>query len=51
MEALQASHVMAIGGDPLGERHLWWNFLVEFCHKFNNESVQLALQRKNMEVM
>ena len=22
-----ASHVMVIGGDPLGARHIWWNFV------------------------
>ena len=21
------SHVMVIGGEPLGRRHLWWNFV------------------------
>ncbi len=25
--ALQDSHVMIIGGDPVGERHIWWNFV------------------------
>ncbi len=27
LEAEIASHVMVIGGDPLGERHIWWNFV------------------------
>jgi len=27
LRASAPSHVMLIGGDPVGERHLWWNFV------------------------
>lgn len=27
LEAEEDSHVMVIGGDSLGDRHLWWNFV------------------------
>jgi redox-sensitive bicupin YhaK (pirin superfamily) len=27
IEALEASVVMLLGGEPLGERHIWWNFV------------------------
>lgn len=27
LEARDYSRVMVIGGDPIGERHLWWNFV------------------------
>lgn len=27
LRASEASRVMAIGGDPVGERHIWWNFV------------------------
>jgi hypothetical protein len=27
LRASSASRVMLIGGDPLGERHVWWNFV------------------------
>jgi len=27
LQALDNSHVMVIGGEPLGERHIWWNFV------------------------
>lgn len=27
LQAEQDSHVMVIGGDPLGARHIWWNFV------------------------
>jgi redox-sensitive bicupin YhaK (pirin superfamily) len=27
LRAARASHVMLIGGDPVGERHVWWNFV------------------------
>lgn len=27
LEASEDSHVMMIGGDPVGERHIWWNFV------------------------
>jgi redox-sensitive bicupin YhaK (pirin superfamily) len=27
LEALQDSRVMVLGGDPVGERLLWWNFV------------------------
>jgi len=27
LRAARASHVMVIGGDPVGERHVWWNFV------------------------
>ncbi len=27
LRAVSDSHVMVIGGEPLGERHLWWNFV------------------------
>lgn len=27
LRAAEESRVMVIGGDPLGERHLWWNFV------------------------
>ena len=27
IEASQDSRVMVIGGDPVGERHIWWNFV------------------------
>ncbi len=27
IQALKDSHVMVIGGDPVGERHIWWNFV------------------------
>jgi len=27
MQAGEASRVMIIGGEPLGERHIWWNFV------------------------
>ena len=26
-EAAQASHVLLIGGENPGERHIWWNFV------------------------
>jgi redox-sensitive bicupin YhaK (pirin superfamily) len=26
-EAIQPSTVMLLGGEPIGERHLWWNFV------------------------
>ncbi len=27
LRAEQDSRVMIIGGEPLGERHVWWNFV------------------------
>lgn len=27
LTAREDSHVMVIGGEPLGERHIWWNFV------------------------
>ena len=27
LSANEASHVMVIGGEPLGKRHIWWNFV------------------------
>ena len=27
IEALEPSVVVALGGEPLGERHIWWNFV------------------------
>ena len=27
LRALEASTVMLLGGEPLGERHIWWNFV------------------------
>jgi redox-sensitive bicupin YhaK (pirin superfamily) len=27
LEAVADTHVMIIGGEPLGERHIWWNFV------------------------
>lgn len=27
VKALQASHLMLLGGEPLGQRHIWWNFV------------------------
>ena len=27
LEAARDSHVMVIGGAPLGQRHIWWNFV------------------------
>jgi redox-sensitive bicupin YhaK (pirin superfamily) len=27
LEAAEDSHVMVIGGDPVGTRHIWWNFV------------------------
>jgi redox-sensitive bicupin YhaK (pirin superfamily) len=27
LTALDASRVMVIGGDPVGRRHIWWNFV------------------------
>jgi len=27
VKALQPSTVMVLGGEPIGERHLWWNFV------------------------
>jgi len=27
LSAQEDSHVMIIGGDPVGERHIWWNFV------------------------
>lgn len=27
LHAQQPSHVMIIGGDPVGHRHIWWNFV------------------------
>jgi len=27
LKALENSTVMALGGEPLGERHIWWNFV------------------------
>ena len=27
LSANRASHVMVIGGDPVGHRHIWWNFV------------------------
>jgi hypothetical protein len=27
LRAARASHVMLLGGDPVGERHIWWNFV------------------------
>ena len=29
VEARADSHVMVIGGDPVGERHIWWNFVAD----------------------
>jgi redox-sensitive bicupin YhaK (pirin superfamily) len=26
IQARNNNHVMVIGGDPVGERHIWWNF-------------------------
>lgn len=27
LEAKESSHVLVIGGDPVGPRHIWWNFV------------------------
>ncbi len=27
LEALEQSRLMVIGGDPVGQRHIWWNFV------------------------
>lgn len=27
IRARKDSHVMVVGGDPVGERHIWWNFV------------------------
>jgi redox-sensitive bicupin YhaK (pirin superfamily) len=27
LRALEASRLMLLGGEPLGERHIWWNFV------------------------
>ncbi len=27
LEAKRDSRVMIVGGDPLGTRHIWWNFV------------------------
>jgi redox-sensitive bicupin YhaK (pirin superfamily) len=27
LEADVDSHVLVIGGDPVGDRHIWWNFV------------------------
>jgi redox-sensitive bicupin YhaK (pirin superfamily) len=27
VQALERSHVLLLGGEPLGPRHLWWNFV------------------------
>jgi redox-sensitive bicupin YhaK (pirin superfamily) len=27
LEAVTKSHVMIVGGDPVGARHIWWNFV------------------------
>jgi redox-sensitive bicupin YhaK (pirin superfamily) len=27
LRATKPSHVMLIGGDPIGKRHIWWNFV------------------------
>jgi redox-sensitive bicupin YhaK (pirin superfamily) len=27
LRALEASRVMLLGGEPLGPRHIWWNFV------------------------
>lgn len=27
LQASEDSHVMMIGGDPVGKRHIWWNFV------------------------
>jgi hypothetical protein len=27
LKARENSHVMVIGGEPVGDRHIWWNFV------------------------
>ena len=37
LEAATASHVMLLGGAPLGKRHIWWNFVSS-----SRERIELA---------
>ena len=27
MEAVRDTHIMVLGGSPVGDRHIWWNFV------------------------
>lgn len=35
LEAHEKSHVMIIGGDPIGDRHIWWNFVSSSKDRIN----------------
>jgi hypothetical protein len=39
LEAEADSHVLVIGGDPVGERHIWWNFVSSSAERIEKAKV------------
>jgi redox-sensitive bicupin YhaK (pirin superfamily) len=44
MLAKEKSTIMMLGGEPLGERFIWWNFVSS--HKGKNRTGQGRLERR-----
>jgi redox-sensitive bicupin YhaK (pirin superfamily) len=45
LAARKDSHVMVIGGDPVGDRHIWWNFVSSFKDRIEKASADWKERR------
>ena len=45
LEACKDSRVMVIGGNPVGERHIWWNFVSSSKERIETAKVNWKKQR------
>jgi redox-sensitive bicupin YhaK (pirin superfamily) len=45
LEAEADSHVLVIGGDPVGERHIWWNFVSSSAERIEKAKVDWKERR------
>jgi redox-sensitive bicupin YhaK (pirin superfamily) len=45
LSASQPSHVMIIGGDPVGHRHIWWNFVASSRERIEQAKADWRAQR------
>ena len=45
VEAVSDSHVMVIGGAPVGQRHIWWNFVSSSSDRIERASADWAAGR------
>jgi len=45
LHAKQPSHVMIIGGDPVGHRHIWWNFVASSRARIDQAKADWRMQK------